>query len=69
MVHAPRTAKVGKLVKGERFLFGETLCGKDEDRLADFADEVTCPRCLKALGRKKAPQPRIVLRRTRDVRG
>ena len=68
MVHAPRTAKVGKLVKGERFLFGETLCGKDEDRLADFADEVTCPRCLKTLGRKKASPRAIILGRTENVR-
>ena len=70
IIHAPKGGgEIGKLVRGEQFMFGKTLCGKDEDRLADFIDEVTCLRCLKALGREKPPAQVIVLRRTENVRG
>ena len=68
VVHAPAGGgEPGKLVKGERFLFGETICGECESRLADFMDEVTCLKCLKELGRDSPPpSPQIIIMKRRE---
>jgi hypothetical protein len=68
IIHAAKSGENGKLVRGEQYMFGMTVCGKSEDRLADFADEVTCLRCLKALGRTRPAARAIVLRRIENGR-
>lgn len=58
VVHVPESStETGKIVKGEQFVFGKTLCGECEARLADWLEEVTCLKCLEMLDKKNDKKP------------
>jgi len=66
VVHVPKDSnETGKMVKGEQFVFGETLCGECDARLADWLEEVTCLKCQKMLREKPNDKPDTRRRRRR----